>query len=139
VEIQVQQHANLVVPQTIDVKLGKKIQGVVNEKIAHRLFEEGKAQTASMRLIREVQASIVIASLLPVPEEYRLTVFRNSSESSESAAVVVHNVTHNRNPIKMEQVHHHLQLRITAADRVQSKRTVSFLREETIDCLQIRS
>src|SRR6266700_2641194 len=37
----------------------------------------------------------------------------------------------------MEQIHHDLQLRITAADDVQLERTSSFLRKKTVDGLEI--
>src|SRR5262249_49960574 len=96
--------APLVMAQAISVILRQEELRIINEEAANRLLPVGKDQSIRPSMIGEVQAAIIVASLLPVKEVETMVI------PIETSCVIVNSVKDHSDAVKVEKVNHYLEL-----------------------------
>ena len=124
-------HADLVVTEAVDAVLVEKELRVLNEEVAHLGFPEVEHQPARVSLVGEVQR-------IAVPGVGRLPIEEVQAFVAEVAAgVVVDEIEHDGEPMKVRQIDERLQLVHLAAQILDSIARHSSGVEQLVDRLGI--
>ena len=123
-----QQHADLVIAEPVRMQFLHMVKRAVMQKSPHVRIPQRKRQATHKSLVGEIQTLVVVVVPIrpvrrsPVPEVQAVIVsvqhaaridrIRHRVSLPPSPRVVVHHVEHHRDAVHVQQIHHHLHLRI---------------------------